>query len=105
MAEHNDNPQLLDDQSADAQFLEAVDAMKAAARPKVRVRILLQLYRFGAGQRYKNWRGLIYRLEIDPTVMAASNFRTALSMCIEAMTTLGPAKVVDVLQQAMKGGK
>jgi len=98
-----ENPQLLDDQSADGQFLEAVASMREAARPKVRVRVLLQLYQFGAKQRYKNWRGLIYRLELDPTVMAASNFRTALSMFFEALTTIGPARVVDALQQAMKG--
>lgn len=98
-----DNPQLIDEQSADAQFMEAVDAMRLASRPKVRVRVLLQLYRFGKGQRYKNWRGLIYRLEVDPTVMAASNFRTAVSMFFEALTTIGPARVVDVLQAAMKG--
>jgi hypothetical protein len=98
-----DNPQLLDDESADAQFLEAVEAMRAASRPKVRVRVLLQLYRFGVGQRYKNWRGQIFRLELDPTIMAASNFRTALSMFFEALTTIGPAKVVDALQAAMKG--
>lgn len=102
MAETSENPALLEDPSADAQFLEAVDAMRAASRPKVRVRVLLQLYRFGVGQRYKNWRGQIFRLEIDPTVMAASNFRTALSLFFDALSQIGPARVVQALTEAMR---
>ena len=99
----NDNPQLLSEPDADAQFLEAVQAMQDARRPRVRVRVILQLYRFGKGQRYKNWRGVIWRLELEPTALAGSNFRTAVSTFIEAMTKIGPARVVDALQAALRG--
>lgn len=103
VAPTDDRPQLLGEPDADAQFLEAVDAMRAAGRPRVRVRILLQLYRFGKGQRYKNWRGEIWRVELEPSVLAGSNFRTALGTFIEAITKIGPARVVDALQAALKG--
>ena len=102
MTDAEETPQLVDDENADAQFIETMENARGEGRGKVRVRMLLQLYRYGRGQRYKNWRGLIYRLDLEPNLMAAGNFRTALNMFITALTTLGPAKVVDALQSAMR---
>ena len=95
-------PELLEAPDADQQYREAIDAMTAAKRPKVRVRILAQLYRFGKGQRYVNWRGVVWRLDLDPMILAGTNFRAALSTFFDAVSTIGPAKVVDALQRAME---
>lgn len=98
----DDNPELLDGPNADQQFSEAIDAMRAAKRPKVRLRVLAQLYGFGESQRYKNWKGVIWRLDLEPTVLAGSNFRAALSTFFEAVATVGPARVVDALKRAIE---
>ena len=97
-----DAPELLDGPDADQQFSEAIDAMRAAKRLKVRLRVLVQLYAFGETQRYKNWKGVLWRLDLEPTVLAGSNFRAALSTFFEAVATIGPAKVVDALKRAVE---
>lgn len=99
----DDAPELLGEPDADAQYSEAIDLAKAAKRPKVRVRILVQLYAFGEKQRYRNWRGVVWRLDLDMTVLAGSNFRAALSTFFQAVGTIGPARVVDALKKAMEG--
>lgn len=96
-------PELLDEPDADAQYSEAIDLARAAKRGKVRVRILVQLYAFGEKQRYRNWRGVVWRLDLDQTVLAGSNFRAALSTFFQAVGTVGPARVVDALKNAMEG--
>lgn len=85
---------------ADQQFSEAIDLMRAAKRAKVRTRILVQLYAFGEKQRYRNWRGVVWRLDLEPTVLAGSNFRAALSTFFEAVGSIGPARVIDALKRA-----
>lgn len=97
-------PELVEGQDADTLFLETVAAMRAATRPKVRVRLLTQLYQFGEKQRYKNWPGVLWRVDLDPNLIAAGNFRASLSAFIEAVTTIGPARVVEALQEAVKRG-
>jgi hypothetical protein len=99
----NDKPQLMEGPDADAQYLEVIESMRAAGRPRVRLRIVVQLYRFGKTQRYANWRGILWRLDLEPTVLAGSNFRSALSTFIDAVTKIGPARVIDALQAALKG--
>ena len=98
-----ENPELIESPEADGQYLEAVETMRLAKRGKVRVRVLTQLYSFGETQRYKNWKGVIWRLDLEPTVIAGSNFRTALATFFEAVTTIGPLQVIHVLQQASTG--
>lgn len=99
----DDTPTLLGEKDADAQFLEAVGAMQGSGRARVRVRMVLQLYQFGKTRGYKNWRGILWRVELEPNTLAASSFRAALSTFIEAVTTIGPGRVVDALQAALKG--
>lgn len=97
-------PELVEGDTADQQFGEAVHAMQAAKRAKVRVRVLAQLYQFGDKQRYKNWGGVLWRVDLEPNLTAAANFRASLSAFFEAVTTIGPAKVVQALQEARKRG-
>lgn len=96
-------PELLDGPDADAEFSEAIDLTKIAKRAKVRVRVLVQLYAFGPKQRYRSWRGVLWRLDLEPTILAGSNFRAALSTFFDAVATIGPARVVDALKKAMEG--
>lgn len=97
-------PELLDpERDPDRQFSEAIDVMRSEKRPRVRVRVLVQLYRFGKGQRYKNWKGVLWRLDLEPTVLAGSNFRAALSTFFDAVATVGPARVVEALKRTMQG--
>jgi hypothetical protein len=93
-------PELLDAPEAEQLFAEAIDAMQTARRGKVRVRVLAQLYRFGPGQRYKHWRGVQWRVDLDPTLTAAANFRASLAAFFEAVSTIGPGRVVEALQRA-----
>lgn len=98
-------PELLDAPNADQQFSDAIENAKLNKRPRVRLRVLLQFYVFGKPQRYKNWKGVLWRMELEPTVLAGSNFRAAFSMFLQGISTIGPAKVIDALSAAMKEGK
>lgn len=97
-------PELIQGDTADGNFIETVGAMQAAKRAKVRVRVLAQLYQFGPKQRYKNWSGVLWRLDLEPNLTAAANFRASLSAFFDAVTTIGPTRVVQALQEAVKRG-
>lgn len=97
-------PTLVEGQDPDGQFAEVVEAMRGAKRGRVRVRLLLQLYRFGEGKRYLNWRGQLWRVDVEPTLLDAANFRTSVGAFVRAVTAVGPAKVIAALEEAVKRG-
>lgn len=96
-------PRAVPDQTPEEQYAEAIAEARKHKRPRVRTRLLVQLYSVADG-RYKNWRSIIRRLDLDLTVLASSNYRAALDVFVEAVSTVGPAVVVDALKGAM-GGK
>jgi len=91
------------DSDADQQFAEQLEVCRTFHRNKVRVRVLAQLYHPGPRQRYHNWRGQLWRLDIDAEVAAGRNFRVALEVFFRALTTVGPLQVIHLLHQACQG--
>lgn len=88
-------PTLVD---ADQQFGQVVTTMRAARRARVRLRVLAQLYDFDA-QRYKNWSGVIWRLDLEPTAAASTSVREALGAFVAAVARVGPLRVIAALTQ------
>lgn len=99
---HDTAPTVLDQPDVDQQFIAAIDMMKLAKRAKVRLRVIVQLYCFGEKQYYRNWKGLVWRLDLEPSVVSGSAFRAALSTFFLAIGTAGPARVAETLRVMME---
>lgn len=94
-------PQLVTDQSAEEQFVDAATKATAADRGHVLVRLVGQLYQADR-QAYANWRGVLWRLRVPTSPEQGADLLQALQLCVRAITTVGPKQVTHLLQTELQ---
>jgi hypothetical protein len=92
----NANPVELTPSDADAQ----VQALLNESGEPIRIRILAQLYD-RTDRNYDLWRGVNWRLKVEPSFDNIRRVRRALQACMEALAVLGPEQLCHVLAAAM----
>lgn len=87
---------------AEEQFARLAEhARTTSPHDRVKVRLLGQLY-YPTGNAYRHWRGVSFRLALEPQVEVGRALMEALGVALHAISVLGPEQVCHVLRQAVQ---